>query len=201
MISFDELHDILIPNIIQRIEQHQGLARARRKVTLVALLCFAASFTAICSGSWVHLDPLELYGMADTIVEGAVIDVRSTNNTGFSYIYAEIRVTKYLKNPQEPPTVAIIASKVKPRSGVTDSSIQPLVEFKEGEKVVVYLERSSNGYYSLVGGFQGKFTFTDGKYVNPSGEIMYAPRPLSTVVFGLTVVGAIALVIVYWRKR
>jgi hypothetical protein len=48
---------------------------------------------------------------------------------------------------------------------------------------------------------QGKFTLSEGKYTNFSGIIMNDPRPLSTAVLGLTVVGAIALGIMYWSKR
>ena len=153
-----------------------------------------------CDGSWIGYDSTELYGMADTVIRGTVIDVSSFEDTSRKYVIAEIEVEKYLKNPQESQTITVRSSEQKLPEGVWYDTL-PLVQFSTGEKVIVCLKKVSTGYYTPVAADQGKFTLSDGKYVNLSGHIMNAPRPLSTAVLGLTIVGAIALVIVYWRKR
>jgi len=94
-----------------------------------------------------------------------------------------------------------MAFKIKPREVVNDTA--PLVDFKEGEKVVVFLEKPSASCYSLVGGFQGKFTFKDGNYVNSLGEIMYTPQPYFWTVLILSGIGSIIMmmIFVYWKKK
>jgi hypothetical protein len=178
-----------------------------RKVILPAIVLCVLSSVNACDGSWVSYDSAELYGMADSVISGTVIDVSSFMDTSYKYVIAEIEVEKYLKNPQESQTITVRSSEQILPEGVWYETL-PLVQFSTGEKVIVCLDKVSTDYYAPVAADQGKFTFADGKYVNPSGEIIAianpftnAPRLLSTVVLGLTVVGAIALVIVYWKKR
>jgi hypothetical protein len=138
--------------------------------------------------------------MADTVIRGTVIDVTSFEDASKQYVIAEIEVEKYLKNPQESQTITVTSSKPIMPEGVWYETL-PLVQFFIGEKVIVCLDKLSTDYFTPVMADQGKFTLSNGKYSNYSGEIMNAPRPLSTAVLGVAVVGIIALGITYWRKK
>jgi len=138
--------------------------------------------------------------MADTVIRGTVIDVSSFEDASKKYVIAEIEVEKYLKNPQESQTITVTSSEPIMPEGI-DYETLPVVKFSTGEKVIVCLKKFSTDYYTPVEGDQGKFTYSDGKYVNYKGDILNVPRPLSTAVVGLTVVGIIAFGFTYLRKR
>jgi hypothetical protein len=169
---------------------------------LLTIVVLNALFTTIkCSSFIERLDPKEIYDEAYAVVKGTVIDVRTTGGEGFSYIYAEIKVDWYLKNPRDPSrTICIIAYKIEPHEGVNDTSA-PLVDFEEGEKVVVFLEYTSEGCYSLVGGSQGKFTLKVGSYVNYLGERMYKPQQYYLFLMISSSVVSTIIVFLYWRRK
>lgn len=168
-------------------------------LTIVVLNALFATVTCSCFDE--HMDPKEIYEEAYAVVKGTVIDVRTTGGEGFSYIYAEIEVDRYLKNPRDPSrTICIIAYKIESREGVNDTSA-PLVDFVEGERVVVFLEKTSEGCYSLVGGSQGKFTFKDGSFVNFLGERMYTPQLYYLYLMILSGLVSTIMVFIFWRNR
>jgi len=171
------------------------------KILLTIVVLYALFATVTCSCFDERLDPKEIYKEAYAVVKGTVIDVRTTGGEGFSYIYAEIKVDRYLKNPRDPSrTVCIIAYKIESREGVNDISA-PLVGFVKGERVVVFLEKTSEGCYSLVGGSQGKFTYKDGSYVNYLGERMYKPQPYYLYLMISSGIVSTIIVFLYWRRK
>ena len=165
----------------------------------IVIVCVSISLND-CDGSYAYLDTDELYRRADTVVKGTVTDVSTSEDVRHYYLIAIIEVEKYIKNPQESKIVTVRSSEQKMGEGVWYET-PALVNFSIGEKVVVYLEKASPEFYTPVGASQGKFTLMGNTYMNLNGDMWYEPKPLSFDIFGLVILGAIVLGIVYWKRR
>jgi len=164
----------------------------------IVIVCVSISLND-CEGSYAYLDIHELHRRADTVVKGTVTDVSTSEDVGHHYLTAMIEVEKYIKNPLESETVTVRSSERKMGEGVWYE--QPaLVNFSIGEKVVVYLEVVSSEFYTLIGASQGKFTLIGSTYFNYNADMWNEPKPLSFDIFGLVIVGAVVLGIMYWKR-
>lgn len=176
-----------------------------RNSALISLLCLALASTAICSGSYRHIDDGELWREANTVVIGTVTSITEEEAAAETYQYVEIEVERYLKNPSESSTLVILNSirRQEEIGGVVviDTSIIN-IGFRVGEKVLVFLEKTYPDWYSVYGGFQGKYSFIDGQAINQIGRVMNIPipTPLSTTIIIGSGIGVIILVIAYIGK-
>jgi hypothetical protein len=85
---------------------------------------------------------------------------------------------------------------------VTEYSSNIELGFREGEKVLVFLEKTYPDWYSVYGGFQGKYSFIDGQAINQIGRVMNIPipTPISTTIIIGSGIGVIILIIAYIGK-
>jgi len=170
------------------------------KRALLLTIVFVSLSVNACDGSYAHLDINELHRRADLVVKGTVTNVSTYEDARHYYLEAKIEVEKYLKNPFEeahfapPLRITVQSSEVKMYEGIWYET-PPLVNFTVGEKVIVYLEKTGTEVYSPVGAKQGKFTLMGNSYVNSGGEIIREPNPFSSLIVGLIIIGAFALVI------
>jgi hypothetical protein len=170
------------------------------KVILLTIVIVSVSISLNdCDGSYAYLDIHELHRRADTVVKGTVTDVSTSEDVRHYYLTTIIEVEKYIKNPLESKIVTVRNSEQKMGEGVWYEH-PALVNFSIGEKVVVYLEKASPEFYTLVGASQGKFTLIGNTYFNYNADMWYEPKPLSFGIFGLVIVGAVVLGIVYWKR-
>ena len=179
-----------------------------RKATLISILCLALASTAICSGSYRHIDDGELWREADTVVIGTVTSITEEEAAAETHRYVEMDVERYLKNPSESSTLVILYSirrRVEIGDGVVVTEYSSNIElgFREGEKVLVFLEKTYPDWYSVYGGFQGKYSFIDGHAINQIGRVMNIPIPtsLSTTIIIGSGIGVIILLIAFIGKR
>jgi len=176
-----------------------------RNAMLISILCLALVSTAICSGSYRHIDDGELWREADTVVIGTVTSITEEEAAAETHRYVEIDVERYLKNPSEPSTLIILNSiRNQEKIGgvaVIDTSIIN-IGFRVGEKVLVFLEKTYPDWYSVYGGFQGKYSFIDGQAISQIGRVMNipTPTPLSTTIIIASGIGIIILIIAYIGK-
>jgi hypothetical protein len=175
--------------------------------TLISILYLALASTAICSGSYRHIDDGELWREADTVVIGAVISITEEEATAETHRYVEIEVKRYLKNPSESSTLVILYSlrrrvEIGDEDLVTEYSSNIELGFRVGEKVLVFLEKTYPNWYTVYGGFQGKYSFIDGHAINQIGREMNIPipTPLSTTIIIGSGIGVIILIIAYIGK-
>lgn len=175
-----------------------------KKTVLLSILYIALATTAICSGSYRHIDDGELWREADTVVIGTVKSITEEEAAAETYRYIEIDVERFLKNPSESSTLIILNSirHTEEIGGVIDSSIIN-IGFRIGEKVLVFLEKTYPDWYSVYGGFHGKYSFIDGQAINQIGRVMNipTPTPLSTTIIIGSGIGAIILIIAYIGKN
>ena len=178
-----------------------------RNATLISILCLALASTAICSGSYRHIDDEEFWREADTVVIGTVSSITEEEAAAETHRYVEIDVERYLKNPSESSTLVILYSirrRVEIRDGVvvTEDSSNIDLGFRVGEKVLVFLEKTYPDWYSVYGGFQGKYSFIDGQAINQIGRVINIPTttPLSTTIIVGSGIGIIILIIAYIGK-
>lgn len=177
-----------------------------RKTTLISILCLALASTAICSGSYRHIDDGELWREADTVVIGTVTSITEEEAAAETYRYVEIDVERYLKNPSESSTLIILNS-IRNQEEIGDGVVVIYTEiinigFRVGEKVLVFLEKTYPDWYSVYGGFQGKYSFIDGQAISQIGRVMNipTPTPLTTTIIIGSGIGVIILVIAYIGK-
>jgi len=178
-----------------------------RNAVLISIMCLALASTAICSGSYRHIDDKELWREADTVVIGTVKSITEEEATAETHRYVEIEVERHLKNPSESSTLVILYSirrrvEIGDEDLVTDYSSNIELGFRVGEKVLVFLKKTYPEWYSVYGGFQGKYSFIDGHAINQIGREMNIPipKPLSTTIIIGSGIGVIILIIVYIGK-
>lgn len=177
-----------------------------RKATLISILCLALASTAICSGSYRHIDDGELWREANTVVIGTVTSITEEEAAAETHRYVEIDVERYLKNPSEPSTLVILNS-IRDQGVIVggvvvyDTSIIN-IGFSVGEKVLVFLEKTHPDWYTVYGGFQGKYSFIDGQAISQIGRVMNipAPTPISTTILIGSGIVVIILIIAYIGK-
>jgi hypothetical protein len=122
--------------------------------------------------------------------------VLEETETGKDY-QAELEVEKYLKNELTKGFVYI-------RYFVANEMIlenNPHLWFTEGERVVVYLKSNSEGYFSVLGDYRGKFVYTKGIFRNNWGEQVYAQEPLRVAVLVAGMVGLLVVSFYSYRKE
>jgi hypothetical protein len=176
------------------------------KVAPIALLCLALASTAICSGSYAHIDDNELWREADTVVLGTVTSITSEQIGSTTHRYVEIGVERYLKNPSESTTLVVYYStrtygrETDDGVVIADESSNIDLGFVAGEKVLVFLKRLSPDCYIVYGGFQGKYTVVNGKAMNPAGRVFNIPMPISPTLIIGSGFGVVALIFA-WHKR
>lgn len=143
----------------------------------------------LCSRNFVE----ELQRNADTAVMGSITNilVAEETETGKNY-QAELKVEKYLKNDLSRSFVYIryfIANEMI-------SENKPHLWFTEGERVILYLERSS-GFFYVLGDYRGKFVYTKGVFRNNWGVQVYSDESLRVSVL---VIGMMGLLLVSFRS-
>ena len=179
-----------------------------RKGTLIALLYIALLPYAICSGTYVHMDEMELWRGSDTVVIGEVTSITSEEDCNMVSKYVEIEVERYLKNPSEPSNVVVLHStrihnEIETPDGTTIiDDVTPNIElgFKVGERVYIYLKEIAPDYYEVYGGFQGKYSIIDGKGINPTGRTVNIPATISPFHILASGLGVATLLFVWYRR-
>ena len=176
-----------------------------RNAALISILCLALASTAICSGSHRYIDDGELWREADTVVIGTVTSITEEKAAAETYQYVEIDIERYLKNPSESSTLIILNSirRQEEIGGVVviDSSIIN-IGFRVGENVLVFLEKTYPDWYTVYGGYQGKYSFIDGQAISQIGRVMNipTPTPISTTIIIGSGIGVTILIIAYIGK-
>ena len=178
-----------------------------RNAALISILCLALASTAICSGSYRHIDDGELWREADTVVIGTVISITEEEATAETHRYVEVEVERYLKNPSESSTLVILNSIRHQEEidgvAVIDTSIIN-IGFRVGEKVLVLLEKTYPDWYTVYGGIQGKYSFIDGQAVSQTERVMNIPTTtrISTIIIIIASgIGVIIFLIAFIGKR
>lgn len=174
------------------------LWRTGLKTCIIFILLYVASYPTIfgiCSSPFVE----ELQSNAYTAVMGTITNILiiEETETGRNYV-AELRVEKYLKNDLSQPFVYI-------RYFTADEMIsenRPYLWFTEGERVILYLERSS-GFFYVLGDYRGKFVYTRGIFRNSWGVQVYPDESLrvSVLVVGRWVYFSFRFVHIETRGR
>ena len=146
----------------------------------------------LCSRDFVE----ELQRNADTVVMGSITNILVTEETETGkYYHAELKVEKYLKNDLTHAFVYIryfIA-------GETISENKPHLWFTEGERVIVYLERSL-GFFYVLGDYRGKFVYTNGAFRNSWGVQVYPDEPLRVAALVTGTVGLLVVSLFSYRR-
>ena len=107
------------------------------------------------SGIMVKLTLPQLAHSADVVAVGVVADIRSaSDSSGKLVTLVSIDLEETLKGQAASPMVIQVAGGI---AGIQTVVVEDAPEFRSHERVVVFVQRSDNNY-SVVGGFQGKFT-------------------------------------------
>ena len=181
-----------------------------RNIPLIAILMLTIITPLACSdASYAHIDDSELWSESDTVVLGTVTSINSEESGARIFNSVEVEVERYLKNPSEASSLVIHYTSIILRESVTSdgtivyewiSGIEYALGFKVGERVYVFLKRVTPEYYTVVGGFQGKYSISDGVAMNSVGRRISIPTPLSQAVIIRTGLG-IAVFVTIWIKR
>ncbi len=171
------------------------LWRAGIKTCIIFVVLYVASYLTvfgICSSPFVE----ELQSNAYTAVMGTITNILVTEETetGKNY-HAELKVEKYLKNDLSHSFVYI-------RYFTADEMIsenRPHLWFTEGERVILYLKRSS-GFFYVLGDYRGKFVYTRGIYRNSWGVQVYPNESLRLSVLVAGTVGLLVVSLYSYRR-
>ena len=123
------------------------------------------TITGASSGVLEEMSLLQLVSAADLIMTGSVEEINSQWNSGQDQINTDVGVSvqQCVKGPWQPSRVTIRVSGGQVGDIVQSSSVGP--QFEVGEEVLVFLEFGEEGTARVVGGFQGKLTFSEHKVV------------------------------------
>lgn len=183
------------------------------------------SLTVICSGDLVPMKIKDMTLKADVILIGKVESVTHHPATyeDIPKMHRKVKVTveRYLKNPQDSSEVVIIV--LGATLGSTSMWVEDQPSFESSERVLVFLranplflQTNPEGYYQVLGGYQGKFTIESGLAVNEVGQkiadgevveqvkFVLNPKPqilIYTSVLACVLVGASFLIIYYRKSR
>jgi len=115
------------------------------------------------SGAVEKLTLEELTARADLIVLGTVTDLTSQWTTDHKSIYtlATLLVEELIKGESSEGEIVIMIPGGT-AEGVTQS-MENAASFRVSERAVVFLEQGGDTTFSVVGGFQGKYTIEDDK--------------------------------------
>ena len=176
-----------------------------RNAPLVAIVILVLITPLVCSGaSYAHMDIGELWRESDTIIIGTVTSITSE---GGGYYSVDVEVERYVKSPSEASSLVIHYhvrtnfEMVTPEGTIVSSdNSEPLWGFNDGESVYVFLRRVTPDYYSVVRGFQGKYSIIDGVAMNSIGRRMSIPAPFSPIIWVEAGIGVVIFVTI-WMKR
>ncbi len=104
----------------------------------------------------VELSLDDLVNLADYIAAGAITSIESKWNEDNTQIYTfnKFEVSKYLKGCDDDELIIKVPGG---RVGSEEQWVEDTPIFKEGEEVVLFLERKDDGTFDVVGGFQGVY--------------------------------------------
>jgi len=157
---------------------------AEKKALLVLVgVLVTSAFTAPASASLLRMDVDELWAEADVVLLGEVEGV-STNVGEGTMIYRSysVRVERYYKNPLEQGSVEVHV--LGGQVGSTGVWVEDQPGLTPGKKVFLFLSDNKNapsygsGGFHVLGGPQGKFTYSDGRARNEVGDEIYPPISL-----------------------
>jgi hypothetical protein len=166
------------------------------KACIILVVLYAVSYPTVfgyCSRDFVE----ELQRNADVVVMGYITNTLMIEETETGkYYHAELKVEKYLKNDLSHSFVYI-------RYFIADETIsenRPHLWFTEGERVIVYLERSL-GFFCVLGDYRGKFVYTNGVFRNSWGVQVYPDEPLRVAVLVTGTVGLLVVSLYSYRRE
>ena len=145
---------------------------------LLTILCQLAAYQKASASIVISLTLEDLTLQADLIVLGRCEEVHGTWNEDRSMIFTYITLSseKCLKSSLCPSQV-----KIRHLGGAVNDTNMKVVgvpSFQKGERVILFLKGSSEGYYRIIGLSQGKFS------IIRRGNDVYVKRALK----GLTLV-------------
>ena len=204
------------------------LSKKRVLFGILLIPVLLLSSTVGCFGDVIRMSIKDMTLKADLILIGKVESVThhpaTFEDVGKMHRKVLITVERYLKNPQDSSEVVIIV--LGATIGKTTMWVEDQPSFENSERVLVFLkanpwflQANPEGYYQVLGEFQGKFTIESGLAVNEGGQtiadgeiveqIKFVLRPKShtliymSILFCVVVVGGSSLIIYYkkFRKR
>jgi hypothetical protein len=108
----------------------------------------------------------ELVIDSDLIIIGTIERVSPVQNDP-AFVDVEIKIERFLKNPLEETEITFRNMRSKYKQGIYEVHVSPAVDFQKGERVLLFLEKSSpthmyRGEFFVRGVFQGKVLLRDG---------------------------------------
>lgn len=152
-----------------------------KRIFLAALLPLLLPANALATTA-LRLLPSELAAKASLVAEGEVLSVTHERSADGKRIFRRVllRVEENWKGEAAEVEIAVPGGTV----GEFTQLVQGMPAFREGEKVVVFLEKPSpSPLYRVVGLSQGKFSVAElpqeGRYLLPSLEGLKLVDPLT----------------------
>ena len=147
-----------------------GKLRQLRGLILIGTLLAAPAFATTVR----KMDLPALVSASDSIVQGRVESVESRWENNLAYTYTSVTVDEPLKGERRR---AVLIRQLGGKIGSLHMTVAGTPQFKQGDRVIVFLKRRADGTFDVVGLNQGKYEITnDFAVANVSGLTLVNPK-------------------------